>query len=488
MKKARSSAKLPPYVKWRDGRPRWELGGRGGKALIDAGFRSHDLKDQLGNWLTFEEAKAAGERLARMVRLVRDKTATDAATAAQIVTGADTGGQGETLTGAAHSPVTPAFGSASHIHADPARVTFAQAVAAFQADKAFRDKADSTRRIYRLYGDILCQWIGDVAISALRTRDTKRLIERLLDQQFWISRQGREGRRAPPPSGGWTPRFLALPRAERDRLADLRAAAIEAALEEEGSYSRAVTRNFGYTQVHDMMKFAATLTGWAIDHFDLDMRNVFARRRMSSPAGRARIITPEELEALVTTARAEGRPELGTLYLAAVHTGQRLTDILERLTWRCLEAGTFTLTQQKTGKEVSGALTDIFRRHLEEERARFAAAGIAPHPDTPLIQNSQTGRPFPNAHYVSELARDLRRKAADLVPECEDALIHDGRDTCVTRMILAGNDVMTICKQTGHQPSQLDMIARHYVGSHKLFAQKLAGSLDALASAEGWKY
>lgn len=48
----------PRYLKWRDGRPRWEPG----PSLRDAGFSGRDLKDGLGRWMTkgaaVEEADA----------------------------------------------------------------------------------------------------------------------------------------------------------------------------------------------------------------------------------------------------------------------------------------------------------------------------------------------------------------------------------------------------------------------------------------------
>ncbi|MFA7504264.1 MAG: tyrosine-type recombinase/integrase [Burkholderiaceae bacterium] len=48
-----------PYLKWRDGRPRWEPGPR----LRAKGFKGRDLKDEAGRWLGLEAAIAAAREI-----------------------------------------------------------------------------------------------------------------------------------------------------------------------------------------------------------------------------------------------------------------------------------------------------------------------------------------------------------------------------------------------------------------------------------------
>ena len=48
-----------PYLKWRDGRPRWEPGPR----LRAKGFKGRDLKDEAGRWLGLEAAIAAARQI-----------------------------------------------------------------------------------------------------------------------------------------------------------------------------------------------------------------------------------------------------------------------------------------------------------------------------------------------------------------------------------------------------------------------------------------
>lgn len=50
--------RLPPYLKWRDGRPRWEPGPR-----LRHAFKARDLKTAEGEWLRLEAAIAAAKKL-----------------------------------------------------------------------------------------------------------------------------------------------------------------------------------------------------------------------------------------------------------------------------------------------------------------------------------------------------------------------------------------------------------------------------------------
>lgn len=52
-----------PYWKWRNGRPRWEPGGKGGARLRAAGFHGRDLKDETGAWLGMEASIAAANAI-----------------------------------------------------------------------------------------------------------------------------------------------------------------------------------------------------------------------------------------------------------------------------------------------------------------------------------------------------------------------------------------------------------------------------------------
>lgn len=126
-----------PYLRWRDGRPRFEPG----PGLRAAGACGRDLKDEAGNWMSFEAAAAACERLANETR----------------------GGR----------QIAPA-----------ARNCLAQVWAAFTATPEFRSLAATTRRDYLVKAGVFLAVFGDVPVTAIRRRQVK---------EFWRQLHGTRG-------------------------------------------------------------------------------------------------------------------------------------------------------------------------------------------------------------------------------------------------------------------------------------------------------
>lgn len=71
-----------PYVKWREGRPRWEPNAR----LAKAGWKGEDLRHPDGRWLSFEEARRWVEARMALVAARRAGTRIVKATASDVVT------------------------------------------------------------------------------------------------------------------------------------------------------------------------------------------------------------------------------------------------------------------------------------------------------------------------------------------------------------------------------------------------------------------
>jgi hypothetical protein len=63
-KKTRGARRMPIYLKWRDGRPRWEPG----PMLRGKGHKGRDLKDEHGRWLTLGEAVDAAAAINQLVQ------------------------------------------------------------------------------------------------------------------------------------------------------------------------------------------------------------------------------------------------------------------------------------------------------------------------------------------------------------------------------------------------------------------------------------
>lgn len=134
-----ATLELPPYLKLRDGRPRWEPGPR-----LRPQFRGTDLKDASGAWLGLEAAIAAAERLNREVAEWR-------------------------RTGRVRrvDPVPPRR---------PAR-TFAALWDAYIKSPEYKAKAPRTRADYASKMRIFLDAFGDIPVHHIRRADLRRYWE-----------------------------------------------------------------------------------------------------------------------------------------------------------------------------------------------------------------------------------------------------------------------------------------------------------------------
>jgi len=123
--------KLPRYLKWRNGKPRWEPG----PALRAAGWKGRSLKDADGRWLGLEAAIAAAEEINRQVDEWRKA-----------------GGQ----------PLRPRRRAVQ-----PHERTLQALWDLYETSERYRRLRESTRRDYRNRARIFLQWAGDQPVAAL---------------------------------------------------------------------------------------------------------------------------------------------------------------------------------------------------------------------------------------------------------------------------------------------------------------------------------
>lgn len=136
---------LPPYLKWRDGRPRWEPGPR-----LRPQWRGTDLKDEAGRWLGIDAAVTAAARLNREVAEWR-------------------------RTGRVRrvDPVPP--------HR-PAR-TCAALWDAYKKTPEYRAKAPRTRADYTSKVGVFLDAFGDIPVHHVRRADLRTFWERMFDRR-----------------------------------------------------------------------------------------------------------------------------------------------------------------------------------------------------------------------------------------------------------------------------------------------------------------
>lgn len=447
---ARRPRLLPRYVKWRDGRPRWELGGAGGDTLRKAGFRSVDLKDAGGRWLSFEAAQIAGKALNAAVDQWRaGAPAPDDATLAALASASPA-----QLGAALGRPDAAAF-----LHAparpSPASLTWDRITQEF-LDGPVRSSPATTRKVYRARASVLLTWLGGIPIEAVRPSDAARLFSRLLDVGY--HREARRQAGSPNLRGtAWHQQVFDMGRAQKDALAARRLAAMD-------TDEDLAARPPGYTSAFYVMTFARTVFAHAVRTHDItSLRNPFEKMGLSSPQGRIRYVEPAELAHIIATAEALGLPEVADAAALAIYTVQRRADLV-LLPWAILPAGRFQVTQQKTGSVIDCRLARPLVERLEAALARRQAAGTAPHDIAAPILS------YPTPDALTHAWARVRAQASIDMPGCADILLHDLRDTGVTRLFEAGASMVQVCQVSGHSFRRAETIQKSYLSNRASIA------------------
>jgi hypothetical protein len=209
---------------------------------------------------------------------------------------------------------------------------------------------------------------------------------------------------------------------------------------------------------------------------------------------------PYEIEAVLTAADEMGFPFVGDAVAIAVHSGQRLGDVLA-MPPRIFE------TRIRLKQFKRGALIDIpMTRQLEERiglvRARWAATDVVARA-TMVTGNEGAEFRGQGQSRFSSYFRRVRARAAQLVAEgrfgpkatnrSPDELagellakhFQDLRDTAVTRLALAGATMTEISSVTGHAIASATAIIRHYMVMQPEMADTAIAKLQAWLDKEG---
>lgn len=465
---------LPRYVKWRDGRPRWELGGQGGMKLRKAGWQSVDLKDADGAWLNFEQAHKAGTALNEAVTAWRaGDIAPDKDTLKSLIASApDAIARTTTQTpnGTARFTARPA---------SKAHQTFDDLIAAHMDWLRTSDTAQGTRDNYARRARTLNIWIGHLRPAQITAQGAWRIYQTLIDVGFWKGQQRARGHAVR--DGHPDVKALSLARKE-----DLREQRIEALDDVDDPRDQP-----GFTMAHDIMVYARMLWNYARKYQGLNLPNVFEDVDLKSPRGRVRFIEGAEAEHLVTLADTHGDldPYFGDMVIMALQTVQRGSDLI-RLTWQDFDRGRFNITQQKRGKPVRPAVTDTLRRRAQDMRQRQAnLLGLADPKQVigPMLRNAK-GEHFTHRGQLTNAYGRLRAIAAETMPSLKDSKLHDMRDTGFTRVYLGTFDLVRACEQSGHSIKSGDMIVKAYLASHPQIADKAAEGYDEWMTSNGVKW
>lgn len=461
-------AKLPPFIVWRDGRPRFIPGARE-RAL---GFKGEDLRHdggegpRTGEWLTFEQARSWGN--AKHVAVLAARVS------------------GQRI----RKPAAPKGRTVEHLLGDWIATMARACAAAIQKGERPPLSAESLKS----YRDKIA-----AVVHAPETRADAKLRRQKTAAAELLGQPAPE--RAKEPFA--TTQISAIGKPELRGFFD---------------YARDAR---GHTMALGMIAAISAAWTWGCDQpFWRLPTNPRLDMSFDRPAGRVMLIPLDEFLHIVTAADLIGRGSIGDSFYLGLFTGQRQTDRLA-LADNGLVDGRRQFEQSKTGVRVNIKETPQLAARLEAARVRIGAIalrlGLRPEarPKT-IVVDETTGRPYVGSSYRHAYA-DVRRAAvhgivridgaptiADpaelgytpsrtgntewLLPPlaaCADKRDQDLRDTCVILLRVSGTDALGICDITGHSYQSIQTIIEHYLGRDATRADAAIDKLAAFVAAKG---
>ena len=429
-----------PYIDWREGRPRF-VAGPGARKL---GFKGEDLKHDDGRWLSLEETAAWAQARQQAIAAAR--------------------GSGKKIKAAA----PPRGHSVADMLDD-----FLAALDRGEPGPNGQPLSIDGIRSYRKAANAII-YLPESRAAAKARRDKERAAKLLgLD---------------PPP---------------REREPFGRADVATIGKVELNEFFLTAKRERGHHMALSMVSvFSAAYTwGGTAPHWRLGA-NPRKEIKFARPEGRIVIYNAEEFAAIVAAADALGRHSIGDGTFLGVDTGQRQKDRLLLCDEGMID-GRRRFRQSKTRMVVEIKETRRLAARLAEAKARTAALKLKYGTrDTTIVLDETTGRPYDSTTYRHTFAevRALACKgnnelALTPCPSLQFTDERDGkikfktdqdlRDTCVTRLYRAGNDIMAICDITGHSYKSAQTIIDHYLARDRARADVAIDKLEAWMAKEG---
>lgn len=203
-------------------------------------------------------------------------------------------------------------------------------------------------------------------------------------------------------------------------------------------------------------------------------------------------------EAFVAKADALGLAPIGDAVMIALHTGQRLNDVVELAEDRLVD-GKARFLQGKTGARVTVPLTGALQARIatiHERRARRPGVmQLALAKRLVLCHDAaEYSLKHFNTHFrqvrdavVADEMRRLRetQPGSKEPPEAAALQFRDLRDTAITRLALAGCTIPEIRSITGHTVESIHTVLKHYLALDEAMADRAIERLQAWMAEQG---
>lgn len=230
-------------------------------------------------------------------------------------------------------------------------------------------------------------------------------------------------------------------------------------------------------------------------------RNPRYEIKFARPEGRIVIIEAHELAAFIAAADASGRASIGDALLLGVDTGQRQRDRLLMVDEglfdgrrRFRQSKTRMVVEIKETRRLSLRLADAKAR-TAALKLKFGTRENA------IVLDEHTGLPYDSTTYRHTVAqvRDLAWRGSNelALPPCPSLRFldertgeqnfktdQDTRDTCVTRLYRATCTILEICDITGHTYKSAQTIINHYLARDRARADAAIDKLEAWMDRE----
>jgi integrase len=234
----------------------------------------------------------------------------------------------------------------------------------------------------------------------------------------------------------------------------------------------------GVIAVARAMLSHSTRIGWRAD-------NPARELGLESVAPRQVFWLPAEVSAIVAAADAIGEPSVGDGVITALHSGQRLSDVLV-LPDRIFDQKRIRLSQAKMksrgGALIDAPMTPALMQRVAEIRARKREMGIT-RIDCLILREDSGGAH--DKYSFNKAFRRARDAAAETCPSVAEKRFQDLRDTAVTRLALAGCSMAEIAAITGHSLESITQIIKHYLVLQPEMADAAIAKLSAWLEAQG---